>query len=84
MKRGEYVAKGECVTKPWKKVPDKFKDAYRAIQQAIIIAVDGAGKGLRRMRVRYDRLSVIQDAWTTLAACVICFLLLHEEEPLAA
>jgi transposase len=30
-------------------------------------------KGLRRMRVRYDRLLVIQDAWTTLAAAVICF-----------
>lgn len=30
-------------------------------------------KGLRRMRVRYDRLAVIQDAWSTLAAAVICF-----------
>jgi transposase len=40
-------------------------------------------KGLRRMRVRYDRLGVIQDAWTTLAASVICFRLLHEDEPLA-
>jgi transposase len=30
-------------------------------------------KGLRRMRVRYDRLRMIQDAWTTLAAAVICF-----------
>lgn len=30
-------------------------------------------KGLRRMRVRYDRLKIIQDAWTTLAAAVICF-----------
>ena len=30
-------------------------------------------KGLRRMRVRYDRLKVIQDAWNTLAAAVICF-----------
>jgi transposase len=30
-------------------------------------------KGLRRMRIRYDRLKIIQDAWTTLAACVICF-----------
>src|SRR4051812_21603966 len=36
-------------------------------------------KGLRRMRVRYDRLDVIQDAWTTLAACVICFRLLHDD-----
>ena len=35
-------------------------------------------KGLRRMRVRYDRLGVIQDAWTSLAASVICFRLLHE------
>ncbi len=41
-------------------------------------------KGLRRMRVRYDRLGVIQDAWTSLAASVICFRLLHEEDPLAA
>lgn len=30
-------------------------------------------KGLRRMRVRYDRSKVIQDAWTTLAAAVVCF-----------
>lgn len=30
-------------------------------------------KGLRRIRIRYDRLKVIQDAWTTLAAAVICF-----------
>ena len=36
-------------------------------------------KGLRRLRVRYDRLGVIQDAWTTLAAGVICFRLLHEQ-----
>jgi transposase len=35
-------------------------------------------KGLRRLRVRYDRLGVIQDAWTTLAAGVICFRMLHE------
>jgi hypothetical protein len=25
-------------------------------------------KGLRRMRVRYDRLGVIQEAWNTMAA----------------
>jgi transposase len=30
-------------------------------------------KGLRRMRVRYDRLRIIQEAWNTLAAAVICF-----------
>ena len=30
-------------------------------------------KGLRRIRIRYDRLMVIQEAWNTLAACVICF-----------
>jgi transposase len=30
-------------------------------------------KGLRRMRIRYDRLQVIQEAWNTLAAAVICF-----------
>jgi transposase len=36
-------------------------------------------KGLRRMRVRYDRLAVIRDAWTTLAASVICFnILVHD------
>jgi transposase len=35
-------------------------------------------KGLRHRRVRYDRLGVEQDAWTTLAARVICFRLLHE------
>jgi transposase len=39
-------------------------------------------KGLRRMRVRYDRLGVIQEAWNTLAACVICFRLLHDDTPL--
>jgi len=36
-------------------------------------------KGLRRMRIRYDRLLVIQHAWNTLAASVICFRILHEE-----
>jgi transposase len=41
-------------------------------------------KGLRRMRVRYDRLGVIQDAWTTLAASVICFRIWHEKTSLAA
>lgn len=41
-------------------------------------------KGLRRLRVRYDRLAVIQDAWTTLAASVICYRLLHEDDSLAA
>jgi transposase len=30
-------------------------------------------KGLRRMRVRYDRLAIMQEAWNTLAAAVICF-----------
>jgi transposase len=30
-------------------------------------------KGLRRMRVRYDRLQIVQHAWNTLAAAVICF-----------
>jgi transposase len=41
-------------------------------------------KGLRRMRVRYDRLAVIRDAWTTLAAAVICFRLLNDDVSLAA
>jgi transposase len=36
-------------------------------------------KGLRRMRVRYDRLGVIRDAWTTLAASVICFRILAHD-----
>jgi transposase len=36
-------------------------------------------KGLRRMRVRYDRLRVIQEAWNTVAASVICFnILVHD------
>ncbi len=36
-------------------------------------------KGLKRMRVRYDRSRVIQDAWTTLAASVVCFrILMHD------
>jgi transposase len=40
-------------------------------------------KEMRRMRVRYDRLAEIQEAWTTLAADVICFRLRHDELPLA-
>jgi transposase len=36
-------------------------------------------KGLRRLRIRYDRLGVIVDAWTSLAAAVICFRLWHEQ-----
>jgi transposase len=36
-------------------------------------------KGLRRLRIRYDRLAVIQDAGNTLAACVICFRILHND-----
>lgn len=36
-------------------------------------------KGLRRLRIRYDRSAVIQDAWNTLAACVICFRILHDD-----
>jgi len=35
-------------------------------------------KGLRRMRVRYDRSGVSIDAWTTLAAAVICLHILME------
>ncbi len=41
-------------------------------------------KGLRRLRMRYDRLGVIVDAWTTLAASIICFRLWHEDVPRAA
>ena len=33
-------------------------------------------KGLRRMRVRYDRSGTIMDAWTSLAAAVVCLQLL--------
>jgi transposase len=36
-------------------------------------------KGLRRIRVRYDRLLVIQEAWNTLAASVICFNILTHD-----
>jgi len=36
-------------------------------------------KGLRRLQVRYDRLGVIVDPWTTLAASVICFRILHHD-----
>jgi len=35
-------------------------------------------KGLRRMRVRYDRLDTIIDAWTSLAAAVVCLNILSE------
>jgi transposase len=36
-------------------------------------------KGLRRMRVRYDRLRVVQNAWTTLAASAVCLqILIHD------
>jgi transposase len=41
-------------------------------------------KGLRRLRVRYDRLKVIQDAWNTLAASVICFRIWSHDTALAA
>ncbi len=36
-------------------------------------------KGLRRLRMRLDRLGVIMDAWTTLAANVICFRIRHHD-----
>lgn len=32
-------------------------------------------KGLKRLRIRWDRLQVIQDAWNALAMSVICFRL---------
>jgi transposase len=41
-------------------------------------------KGLRRMRIRYDRLKVIQEAWNTLAASAICFRILKNEVSLVA
>jgi transposase len=36
-------------------------------------------KGLRRLRVRYDRLMIIQEAWNTLAAAIICYRIAREE-----
>jgi transposase len=36
-------------------------------------------KGLRRLRVRYDRLGVIIDAWATIAVSVICFRILYND-----
>jgi transposase len=33
-------------------------------------------KGLRRMRVRYDRLGTSIDAWTSIAAAVVCMHIL--------
>jgi len=41
-------------------------------------------KGLRRMRIRYDRLKTIQHAWNTLAASVICFRILTSDVVLNA
>lgn len=41
-------------------------------------------KGLRRMRIRYDRLRVIQEAWNTLAASVICFRIWHHDFAIAS
>jgi transposase len=39
-------------------------------------------KGLRRMRLRYDRLAIIQEDGNTLAGRRICFRLLHENRRL--
>jgi hypothetical protein len=36
-------------------------------------------KGLRRFPMRNDSSAVIQDAWSTLAASVIYFRLLHDD-----
>lgn len=38
-------------------------------------------KGLKRMRVRWDRSSVIQNAWNTLAMSVICFRIWSDCRP---
>lgn len=38
-------------------------------------------KGLRRLRVRYDRSGTSIDAWTTLAAAVVCLHVLAEAVP---
>ncbi|TWT99476.1 hypothetical protein Pla108_04150 [Botrimarina colliarenosi] len=40
-------------------------------------------QGLRRMRVRYDRSAVIQDAWNTLAVAVRCYRVASEKHALA-
>ncbi|MCL6503598.1 MAG: hypothetical protein K6T86_13020 [Pirellulales bacterium] len=34
-------------------------------------------KGMRRMRLLYDRLAMMQLAWNALAASVMCFRLLE-------
>jgi transposase len=39
-------------------------------------------KGLRRMRVRYDRLISIQHAWNTLAIAIICYRIATEANAL--
>ena len=44
----------------------------------------GGLKGLRRMRVRYDRSAVVRDARTSLAASVIRYRILNDQIPLAA
>lgn len=36
-------------------------------------------KGLRRMRVRYDRMKIVQEAWNSLAASVICYRILKHD-----
>lgn len=36
-------------------------------------------KGFRRMRVRYERLSIMQEAWNTLAAAAICFRMIRHD-----
>lgn len=36
-------------------------------------------KGLRRMRIRYDRSATTQEAWNSLAASVICFFILMQD-----
>ena len=40
---------------------------------------DQLAQGPATVRVRYDRLGVIIDAWATLAASVICFRILHHD-----
>ena len=35
-------------------------------------------KGLRRLRIRYDRLDTLIDGWTTIAAAVVCFHILKD------
>jgi transposase len=44
----------------------------------VVERTNGWLKGLKRMRIRWDRLPAIQHAWNALAMCIICFRLWAE------